>query len=202
MGTGAGGCGFGYRARPSLSLLAATTERAPASTVRPSYRPRPQPEPRRSQQLPAVAMSLVNVKSKASSDLVDTVHEFVTTYVTSRFAPGTAQALALATRELLVNAVSYAATATEISYDLCQVGDAIEVVVSNETAPSRADRLRDQVYALQASPEETYSREMRRSETVGQRACLGLARIVHDVGMSLDVCVDGHTVEVRARLHN
>jgi len=196
MGTGAGGSGFGHRARQSLH--APSTDRVPLSSVRPSVRPKGQSL--RSQQLPSVAMSLVNVKCKPGSDLVDTIHDFLTTYVTSRFAPGPAQALALATRELLLNAVAYAAVAADINYELRQIGDVVEIVVSNETAPSRADRLRDQVHDLTVSPEETYCREVRRSETLGQRACLGLARIVHDVGMALDFAGEGNLVHVTARV--
>lgn len=181
-------------------MHAPPTDRAPLSSVRPSMRPPPQSL--RSQQLPSVAMSLVNVKCKPGSDFVDTIHDFVTTYVTSRFTPTTAQALALATRELLLNAVAYSAMAAEISYELRQIGETIEIVVTNETVASRADRLRDQVHDLTVSPEETYGREVRRRETLGQRACLGLARVVHDVGMSLDLAVDGNLVQVTARVQS
>jgi hypothetical protein len=142
---------------------------------------------------------LVRISLDAGSELVESVHQFVTTYAGTRFGPSMAQAVAVASYELLSNGLKYASLFEPVIYELNDDGQAPEVHVSNAAVQSRINVLVEWVDQVNRDPQTVYLEEMRRSLSGSQRATLGLARVAHEAGMSVTVLVDGSRVSVRAR---
>lgn len=125
---------------------------------------------------------------------------FITEYGTQRFAPTVAERIALASNELIENAIRYGSVAQEVGYTLELQGDYVEVAVSNKTVAARIEMLNEHVRRLERNAESVYSAEIGRSlGTGGRRSMLGLARIRHEGGMTLHVGSNGTEVTVRAR---
>lgn len=142
---------------------------------------------------------LLRVCCEPGSDVLDELETFASAYLKQRFRPSIAQAVATASYELCSNAISYASVATDVIFEIWSSASAIEVVVQNEAVPARVDVLQQMATRIRANPEEAYLEELRRSMAGKMpRAMLGLARVVHEAAMDLDIQVDGRRVKVTA----
>ena len=142
--------------------------------------------------------TLVSVTLDAGSNLLESVHAFITQYATGRFTSSVAQAISVAAYELLENALSYASLTAPVTLQLISNEGEPEVCVSNVAVPSRLNVLRELLDALSRDAQGVFVEQMRRSIVGHQRATLGLARIAHEANMQLAMIVDGDRVCVRA----
>ncbi|HEY5961212.1 MAG TPA: hypothetical protein VIV60_31865 [Polyangiaceae bacterium] len=145
-------------------------------------------------------MLLLQVRIETSPQFLTQLGEFTTAYTRFRFHPRTAEKLALASNELIENAVSYGSVSGDVVYMLHESDHDIEVCVSNHAPPGRLSNLRTHIDRIRADPQRVFEDEMSRSVSgTGGRASLGLARICHEAQMDLELEVDGNRITMRAR---
>jgi len=146
----------------------------------------------------AQATSLIQVTWDASPNL-DEFLRFINAYAKGRFSNSQAERIALASNELLDNALRYGSLAREFSYRL-DIGSArVSVCVQNTTVLARIEMLTAQLRRLESSPELVYASELERStHGGGRRSMLGLARIRHEAEMKLELTLDGLDVTMCA----
>jgi len=146
----------------------------------------------------ASQVTLIQVVWDASPDL-DEFLRFTRAYAKRRFSNSVAERIALASNELLDNAVRYGSLARDFMYRLDQDNTNVKVLVQNTTVLARIDMLTSQIRKLETNPEQTYTSEMERSTFGGgRRSMLGLARIRHEAEMQLDLHLDGLEVAICA----
>ena len=142
---------------------------------------------------------LVRVLCSPGSDSLEGTHEFLSGYTKNRFRTQIAQRLAVATYELLSNALNYSSMAEEVTIELMELPDFAAIRVANETIAPRISMLNEHVGKIRVNAEATVVEEMRRSVGGGPvRPMLGLARVVHEANMQLDVAVQGRRVTLTA----
>lgn len=142
---------------------------------------------------------LVRVLCSPGSDSLDGTHEFLSGYTKNRFRTQIAQRLSVASYELLSNALNYSSMAEEVTIELMELHDSAAIRVANETIGARISMLNEHVGKIRANAEATLVEEMRRSVTGGPvRPMLGLARVVHEASMQLDIAVEGKRVTLTA----
>jgi hypothetical protein len=133
-------------------------------------------------------------------DVLDYTHTFIATYARQRFLIPTAEALSVAAHELLDNALNYGSINKEVVLELTETPNSKAVRVSNEAIPTRIGFLTRHMERLWANPEAVFLEEMRRSFSGGTtRPTLGLARVMHEAGLCVEIFVDGNRVTVIAR---
>jgi hypothetical protein len=151
-----------------------------------------------SSQAHAAGVALIQVSWDASPDLEEFLR-FVSTYAKRRFSGNLAERVALATNELLDNAVRYGSLAREFSYQLVADRGAISVYVHNTTVLTRIEMLSSHLKRLEGSAEQVYASELERSASGGgRRSMLGLARVRHEAEMKLELAIDGLDITMRA----
>jgi hypothetical protein len=142
---------------------------------------------------------LVRVLCSPGSDSLDGTHEFLSGYTKNRFRTQIAQRLSVAAYELLSNALNYSSMAEEVMVELMELQDFAAIRVANETIVPRISMLNEHMGKIRVNAEATLVEEMRRSVTGGPvRPMLGLARVVHEASMQLDVAVQGKRVTLTA----
>lgn len=144
--------------------------------------------------------SLIRVACEPGSSILEAVHQFAVTYTHARFRSSIADQISVAAYELLANGLSYGSVTCDVVFELRQSEQALVVVVSNRTIPSRLRVLTTHAARLVENPELVYTEEIRRSlDGGGLKPMLGLARIAHEAGMTLDVSsTDGAVALVSA----
>jgi hypothetical protein len=148
--------------------------------------------------LAAGVRSLARVALSPGSELLEATHAFTTSYVASRLQPQVAQRVSLASYELIANALAYGTMSEDILFELFESERQVAIRVSNQTISARISMLTEHVAKVRANPEQTLTEEMRRSVSGGPRPMLGLARVVHEAALSLEVSVDARRVTVTA----
>lgn len=148
---------------------------------------------------PAPAGALIRVSWDASPDLEHFLG-FISTYAKGRFSLTLAERVALASTELLDNAVRYGSLARDFTYELGLEAGQVSVSVQNSTVQARIDMLSSQLRLLDANPDQVYASELQRSLNPlgGRRSMLGLARIRHEAEMRVELTTNGNLVKVRA----
>ncbi len=142
---------------------------------------------------------LFQIRLETSPQLISQVGAFISSYAKYRFQPRTAEPIALASNELIENAVSYGSVSGDILFSLVESKRQIEVQVVNVTSAGRLSNLRAQLEKICVDPERVYQEEMGRSVAgTGGRAALGLARICFEGQMGLMFDVDGYNVTMCA----
>jgi hypothetical protein len=142
---------------------------------------------------------LIRVMCSPGSDSLDCTHEFLSSYAKGRFRQQIAQRLSVAGYELLANALNYSSMAEEVMVELMELPDFAAVRVANETIAPRISMLTEHVAKIRTNAEATLVDEMRRSVAGGPvRPMLGLARVVHEASMQLDVVVEERRVIMTA----
>jgi hypothetical protein len=143
---------------------------------------------------------LLQVRMEPSPQLLPQIGEFTAAYTRIRFHPRTAEKLALASYELIENAVSYGSISGDIVYSLVEADRYIEVCVANDASPGRLSNLRTRIDRIRVDPEQAFQDEMSRSVSGnGAKSALGLVRICHEAQMDLELDVNGNRVTMRAR---
>lgn len=146
------------------------------------------------------ATVLLQVRLETSPQILPQIGEFTAAYTRLRFQPRTAEKLALASYELIENAISYGSITGDVVYSLLEADRFLEVCVANDASPGRLSNLRTRIDRIRINPEQAFQEEMSRSVSgTGARAALGLARICHEAQMDLELEVEGHRVTMRAR---
>jgi hypothetical protein len=142
---------------------------------------------------------LFQIRLETSPQLLGQVVDFISSYAKFRFQPKTAEQIALASNELIENAVSYGSVSNDIVFSLVESKRQIEVRVVNVTSAGRLSNLRAQLEKICVDPEKVYQEELGRSVTgAGGRAALGLARICFEGQLGLVFDVDGYSVTMCA----
>jgi len=84
--------------------------------------------------------------------------------------------------------------------ELIESENLVGVRVTNDAISARISMLTEHLLKLKNNAEQTYLEELRRSVTGGiPRPMLGLARVAHEVGLTLDVQVEERRVSVTAQ---
>jgi hypothetical protein len=145
--------------------------------------------------------ALLRIACEPGSNVLEVVQSFLAAYTPLRFRPALAERVCVAAYELLANGLNHGSTYRDVIFELSQSGSSVEVAVSNEAVPSRLRMLAVHIEKLRAGAEAVYLEELKRAlGGAGPRAMLGLARVVHEAQMGLDVAVRGDSsVTVRAR---
>jgi hypothetical protein len=142
---------------------------------------------------------LVRVLCSPGSDSLEGTHQFLNGYTKGRFRTQIAQRLSVAAYELLANALNYSSMAEEVAVELMELPESAAIRVTNETIAPRISMLSEHVAKIRTNAEATLVEEMRRSVAGGPvRPMLGLARVVHEASMQLDVAVQGRRVTLTA----
>jgi hypothetical protein len=106
----------------------------------------------------------------------------------------------VAAYDLLDNALNYGSVAEPVRLEVVENSSAVAVRVSNTSISARVDMLISHFERLRSSEESVFVEEMRRTLAGGfTRPMLGLARIVHETGLDLQLYVDDVRVTVVAR---
>ena len=135
-----------------------------------------------------------------SQDAVGYTHAFVTAYCQRRFRAVVADGLTLAAHELLENAIAYGSVSKQVLFEIVEKQGSAAVRVTNETTSARVDMLRAHVEKMAVKGEALVLEEMKR--TMGMRhgrPMLGLARIVQEAGLALELYLLRGRVTVLAR---
>lgn len=182
--------------RRSAESLRSTPSSAHLPTAKPVL-----PEPFDSKS--ARCRCLVRVLCSPGSDSLEGTHQFLSSYAQGRFRQQIAQRLSVAGYELLANALNYSSMADEVTIELMELPEFAAIRVANETIAPRISMLNEHVAKIRQSPEATLVEEMRRSVAAGPgrgpvRPMLGLARVVHEASMQLDVVVEERRVTMTA----
>jgi hypothetical protein len=143
--------------------------------------------------------TLVSVTYRPHDDVLEYTHTFVVAYARHRFRNTLVAPLSVATYELLGNALNYGSVLVDVAFQLVE-SPSIGIRVSNETVPVRIDMLRSHLERVAKDPEAAFLEEMRRSMSGGtSKPMLGLARIVHEAKLSLELYVAGNRLTMIAR---
>jgi hypothetical protein len=138
-------------------------------------------------ELTSQPVSLLRFCCDSGSNLLDSIQVFVQQYASSRFRPTIAEKVVVASYELLANALDYGSVSADVVYELSASRDRILVRVENQTIPTRAAMLREQLARVRADPEQAFMEEMGKSVAIARRPSLGLARIAFEVKMQLEL---------------
>jgi hypothetical protein len=142
--------------------------------------------------------SLARIVLSPGSEMLEATHAFITSYVAGRLNAQVAQRVSLAVYELTANALAYSTMGEDIAVEILESDRQIAIRVSNQTILARIAMLNEHVLKVRANPEQALTEEMRRSVAGGPRPMLGLARVLHEAGMTLDVSIEGRRVTLTA----
>lgn len=143
---------------------------------------------------------IVGIRSRSHDDVLEFTHAFIVAYSRSRFRSTLAQPLGLAAYELLGNALNYGSVLGEVVFQVVETPKSVAVRVTNEAVQVRVDMLCSHLERVNKDPEAAFLEEMRRSAAGGiTRPMLGLARVLHEAKLTLEVYLAGGRVTVQAR---
>jgi hypothetical protein len=109
-----------------------------------------------------------------------------------------AERLAVSAYELFANAMSYG-TLSDVCLELLDTSSGGAVRVANTTSSARIGMLKAHLEKLERDGQAMLGNEMRRFAAGGPRPMLGLARIRHEAGMTLDVNITGERVTITSQ---
>jgi len=142
----------------------------------------------------------VHFTAQPHNELVEYAHPFVVSYARFRYRATIAEALSVAAYELLGNAVNYSSVFSPVDLQVVEGTSTVAVRVANDTVQVRLDMLCSHLERINKDPEAAFVEEMRRSVAGDSaRPMLGLARVVHEAKLTLDVYVSGKRVTLFAR---
>jgi hypothetical protein len=132
--------------------------------------------------------------------VVDDIRHFVETFCANACpAAEREEQLALATHELIQNAIANAATPDiELKLEVDKVAERVSLEVSNSARDDQIEVLRERLRRMQSFPNplDGYVAAMR--EDPDSRGGIGLARIRFEAALDLVLEVDGEKVTIRA----
>lgn len=147
----------------------------------------------------------VEVSCAGSPALITTVRRFVSDlYTQATGDPKLASRVALATHELLENAVKYAADrSSHFVVEFAERDGTVCVSTRNRASPDNLAMLRTMFHEMAYTPDalDYYLMVMRRSALRSEGSGLGLARVRHEAESVLELHVeDDARVQVTARI--
>lgn len=144
--------------------------------------------------------ALLRVICTAGSGALEYTHAFVTAYTADHLRGAVAQRLSVGAYELLSNALNFGSVSSDIVIELIESDNMVGVRVANDAIGARISMLTEHLLKLKTNAEQTFLEELRRSVTGGiPRPMLGLARVSHEVGLTLDLQVQERRVTVTAQ---
>lgn len=144
--------------------------------------------------------TLLRVVCTAGSGALEYTHAFVTAYTADHLRGAVAQRLSVGAYELLANALNFGSVSSDIVIELIESDAMVGVRVTNDAIAARVSMLSEHLLKLETNAEQTFLEELRRSVTGGiPRPMLGLARVTHEVGLTLDLQVQERKVAVTAQ---
>lgn len=144
--------------------------------------------------------TLLRVICTAGSGALEYTHAFVTAYTADHLRGAVAQRLSVGAYELLSNALNFGSVSSDIVIELIESENMVGVRVSNDAISARISMLTEHLLKLKTNAEQTFLEELRRSVTGGiPRPMLGLARVSHEAGLTLDLQVQDRRVSVTAQ---
>ena len=144
--------------------------------------------------------TLVRVLCTAGSGALEYTHSFISAYAADHLRGAVAQRLSVGAYELLSNALNFGSVSSDIILELIEGENMVGIRVSNEAIQARISMLIEHLLKLKTNAEQTFLEELRRSVTGGiPRPMLGLARVAHEVGLTLDVQVQERRAAVTAQ---
>lgn len=140
---------------------------------------------------------------RPNTALVSTVRRFVADFYQSWLPPELTSQVALATHELLENAVLYASDGhTEVHIEIAPLeqGQAVRIRTRNAASPEDLEVLRAAFAELSAAedPDVYYQTVLRRSAQRTDGSGLGLARILAEAGMAMTLEIVEGKVSISA----
>jgi hypothetical protein len=141
----------------------------------------------------------VSITTGVQMNALRYTHAFVAAYLRHRFSPSLAEPLAVAAYELLDNALSYGSVSDPVLLELLESPGLAAVRVSNTSITARVDVLIAHIERL-GGPGPVFVEEIKRSLAREMaRPMLGLARILHEAALDLELYVDDHRLALVAR---
>jgi len=136
----------------------------------------------------------------AGSGALEYTHAYISAYTADHLRGAVAQRLSVGAYELLSNALNFGSVSSDIVIELIESESMVGVRVSNDAIAARISMLTEHLLKLKTNAEQTFLEELRRSVTGGiPRPMLGLARVSHEVGLTLDLHVQERRVSVTAQ---
>lgn len=143
----------------------------------------------------AAALQLVSIGAPADPALLEPTYAYLSAYCFAVLPPQVAQQLNVAIYELYANALRYGAQSGEVRLEIWKSNEGAGLRVSNSIEGPQLERLQQQVQRVQSDPAAAFSVEMNRFAGASQPPpMLGLVRIAHEAGLSLDLQCDGEHV--------
>lgn len=144
--------------------------------------------------------TLFRVVCTAGSGALEYTHAFINAYTADHLRGAVAQRLSVGAYELLSNALNFGSISSDIVIELIESDSMVGVRVSNDAIAARISMLTEHLLKLKTNAEQTFLEELRRSVTGGiPRPMLGLARVSHEVGLTLDLQVQERRISVTAQ---
>lgn len=142
--------------------------------------------------------SLLQIRFETSPNLVQQISEFVAAFSKLRFLPTTAHRIALASYELVKNAISYGSVTGDVLLSIFETDRCVEVCITNQSCFGRVANLRSKLERLQDANKRSPEKPVSPVARIGSGG-FGLARICQDGQMDLECELDGNCVTMRAK---
>lgn len=145
----------------------------------------------------AASLPLISIGAPADPALLEPTYAYLSAYCFACLPPQMAQRLNVAMYELYSNALRYGTGRGEVRLELWRAGGGVKLCIANFAEPAQIDRLKQHITRVQEDPGAAFSGEMNRFEGASQPPpMLGIVRVAHEVGMSLDLRCDDERVEI------
>lgn len=146
---------------------------------------------------PAGELPLVSIGSPPDPGMLEPTSAYLSAYCSACLPPRVAERVNVAVYELLANALRYGSPAGEVRVELRRAGRGVELSVENSAEPEAVARLRAQLARVKAGADAAFQAEMSRLSGEGQPApMLGLVRVAHECGLSLELSAGAHRVRI------
>lgn len=151
------------------------------------------------------AVPCFTLSFRPNTALVSSVRRFVADIWESWLTPELTSQVALASHELLENAVQYSSdgeTEVHIEIEMLGNGQTVCIRTRNAASPENLDVLRAAFAELEAAtdPDAYYQAMMRRTAKRTDGSGLGLARIRAETGLSMSLDIADDQVSISARI--
>lgn len=129
--------------------------------------------------------------------MLEPTYAYLSAYCFAVLPPQVAQKLNVAIYELYANALRYGSADGEVRLELWRSGNGAGLRVSNQAEAAQLERIKQQVKRVQDDASAAFSVEMNRFAGASQPPpMLGLVRVAHEAGLSLDLVQDQRRVTI------
>lgn len=148
----------------------------------------------------AEALPLISIGAPADASLLDPTYAYLSSYCFAQFSPRVAERVNVAIYELYSNALRYGSSEGEVRLELRRDGESARLRVTNFAQPTNVARLLRQVALVRENAEAAFNGEMERFGGNSQPPpMLGIVRVAHESGLSIELSVEGQRVDVSTR---